>query len=61
MKKQLSLLACVVLAATAAMAQPQIASPAAQPRQAELSAWKRYTVDGERFSVTLPTVPAMTT
>jgi len=60
MKKQLSLLACVVLAATAAMAQPQTASPAAQ-RQAERSAWKRYTVDGERFSVTLPTVPAMTT
>ena len=61
MKKQLSLLACVALAATAAMAQPQTASPAVQPRQAELSAWKRYTVDGERFSVSLPTVPAMTT
>ena len=61
MKKQLSLLACVVLAATAAMAQPQTAAPAVQTRQAELSAWKKYTVDGERFSVTLPTVPAMTT
>lgn len=61
MKKQLSLLACVALAATAAMAQPQTASPAVQTRQAELSEWKRYTVDGERFSVTLPTVPAMTT
>jgi TonB family protein len=61
MKKQLSLLACVALAATAAMAQPQTASPAIETRQAELSAWKRYTVDGERFSVSLPTVPAMTT
>lgn len=61
MKKQLSLLACIAFAATAAMAQPQAASPVLQPRQAELSAWKRYTVDGERFSVTLPTVPAMTT
>lgn len=61
MKKQLFLLACVVLAATAAMAQPQTASPAVQTRQAELSAWNRYTVEGERFSVSLPTVPAMTT
>ncbi len=31
------------------------------PKQAELSAWKRYTVAGERFSVMLPTVPAMST
>lgn len=61
MKKQLTLLACIALVATAAMAQPQAASPAAPTRQAELSAWKRYTVDDERFSVTLPTVPAMTT
>lgn len=61
MKRQLSLLACFALAATAAMAQPQTEYPVLQPRQAELSAWKRYTVDGERFSVSLPTVPAMTT
>jgi hypothetical protein len=61
MKKQLFLLAWLALAATAGMAQPQVASPVLQPRQAELSEWKRYTVDGERFSVTLPTVPAMTT
>ena len=61
MKKQLSVLACVAFTAIAAMAQTDGSSPAAQPRQAELQAWKRYTVDGEKFSVSLPTVPAMTT
>jgi len=60
MKKQMSLLACLLLAATAAVAQTD-ANNAAQTKQAELSAWKRYTVNGERFSVSLPTVPAMTT
>ena len=59
MKKQMCLLACLVFAATAAMAQTDTA--VVQTKQAELSAWKRYTVDGERFSVSLPTVPAMTT
>ena len=61
MKKQLSVLACVAFTAIAAMAQTENSSPATQPRQAELQAWKRYTVDGEKFSVSLPTVPAMTT
>ncbi|HEX5965448.1 MAG TPA: energy transducer TonB [Pyrinomonadaceae bacterium] len=61
MKKQLSLLACLAFTAVTAMAQPQIASPVVQTRQAELQTWKRYTVDGERFSVSLPTAPAMTT
>lgn len=61
MKKQVSLLGCVALAATAVMAQTQTAPLAVQTRQAELSEWRRYTVDGERFSVSLPTVPAMTT
>ncbi|HEU4434565.1 MAG TPA: energy transducer TonB [Pyrinomonadaceae bacterium] len=60
MKKQMSLLACLVFAATAAVAQTD-ANTVAQTKQAELSAWKRYTVNGERFSVSLPTVPAMTT
>ena len=61
MKKRLSLLACVAFTALTAMAQPQIASPVIQTRQAELQTWKRYKVDGERFSVSLPTAPAMTT
>lgn len=61
MKKQLSLLAWLVFAATVAMAQGQGADPAVQTRQAEPQTWKRYTVAGERFSVSLPTVPAMTT
>jgi TonB family protein len=59
--KQLSLLVCLAWAATAAMAQPQSVVPVSEAKQAELSTWKRYKVDGERFSVSLPTVPAMTT
>ena len=61
MKKQLSLLACILFAATAAMAQTDANTAAVQTKQAELNTWKRYTVSGERFSVSLPTVPAMTT
>ena len=59
--KHLSLLACLAFTALTALAQTQIASPVLQTRQAELQNWKRYTVDGERFSVSLPTTPAMTT
>ena len=66
MKKQLSLLVCLMLTASAAVAQTTVApTPAAPPvlenRQAEPQTWKRYTVSGEHFSVLLPTVPAMTT
>lgn len=61
MKKQLSLFACLAFAATAAMAQTETKTPVGQKRQAELTAWKKYTVKGERFSVSLPTAPAMTT
>jgi len=61
MTKQLSVLACLAFTAIATMAQTGGSSPATQPRQAELQNWKRYTVDGERFSVSLPTEPAMTT
>ena len=62
--KHLSLFACLAFTALTApdlIAQPQIASPVVQTRQAEPQTWKRYTVDGERFSVSLPTAPAMTT
>jgi TonB family protein len=64
MKKQLSLLACLAftaISAPALIAQPQTANPVVQTRQAELQSWKTYTVDDERFSVSLPVVPAMTT
>lgn len=61
MKKQLALLLCLVFAATGTMVQAQTTTPVAQPRQAELRTWKTYTVKGEHFSVSLPTVPAMTT
>lgn len=62
MKKQTSLLMCTVaLCAAAAMAQQPAAVPVLQTKQAELLTWKIYTVDGERFAVSLPTVPAMTT
>lgn len=59
MKKQLSLLACLLVAATAAVAQTSTDST--QTKQAEPQSWQRYTVNADRFSVTLPTVPAMTT
>ena len=61
MKKQLSLLVCLAWAATVAMAQPQSVAPVLAAKQAELSNWKKYKVEGERFSVSLPTVPSMTT
>lgn len=41
--------------------QEQVNVPVLQTRQAELQTWKIYTVDGEHFSVSLPTLPAMTT
>lgn len=61
MKKQLSLLVCLVWAATAAMAQTQGGTIVVYPTQAPLDTWQRYTVSGEHFSVVLPTAPAMTT
>ncbi len=64
MKKQTSLLVCLAFAATTVMAQTpaiQTSAPVLQTKQAELSTWKKYTVEGERFTVSLPTAPAMTT
>jgi TonB family protein len=62
MKKQTSILIGIVwLCACSAMAQEPVNVPVAQAKQAELKTWKTYTVDGEHFSVSLPTVPAMTT
>jgi hypothetical protein len=71
MKKQTSWLICIVwlclgsphratTTIVSAMAQDP-AAPVVQTKQAELQTWKIYTVDGERFAVSLPTVPAMTT
>lgn len=44
-----------------AIVQGQTSAPVAPAKQAPLETWKRYRVSGERFSVKLPTVPAMTT
>lgn len=69
MKTPLSLLACLVFAAIGSMgqgrgqnpSQSQVPPPVLTTKQAEPHTWKRYTVKGEHFSVTLPTLPAMTT
>jgi TonB family protein len=61
MKKQLSLLACLVFAATTALAQPPGATPVVQTRQVELSAWPTYTIKDELVSARLPTHPALIT
>lgn len=62
MKKRTSLSICIVwLCAIGVMGQEQANVPILQTRQAELQTWKRYRVDDEHFSVSLPTVPAMTT
>jgi TonB family protein len=50
-----------MLAATAVMAQEQSDASVAQTTQAELSAWKTYTVKDEDVSVSFPTHPAVTT
>ena len=48
------LLCCaLLLVAVDALAQPGMASPP--------SAWQKYRVEGEEFSISLPTVPAMST
>ena len=61
MKKLLSLLACLALAVTGAMAQTETPSPDAQTRQAELNTWRTYNIKGEKVSASFPTHPAMTT
>jgi TonB family protein len=48
------LLCCaILLVAMDALAQPRMAPPS--------SAWQKYRVEGEEFSIALPTVPAMAT
>ena len=61
MKKQLSLLACLLVAATAAVAQTQSNAPLKPAKQADPATWNRYTVNGEKFSVTFPSIPLMMT
>src|SRR5688572_22448597 len=65
MKKHLSLLACLLLAATSAMAQTtaqtQSDAPAAPAKMAELNTWRTYKIKGENVSASFPTHPAMTT
>src|SRR3982751_3287154 len=61
--KQLVLLLCtLIVTATGTMSQSaQNGIGSGGSRQADPPLWGRYTVKGEEFSVTLPTVPAMTT
>jgi TonB family protein len=65
MKKHLSLLACLLLAATSAMAQTtaktQSDAPAAPAKMAELHTWKTYTVKDEHVSASFPAHPSMST
>src|SRR5215475_3064935 len=59
--KQILLLLCtLVLAASSVMGQAGVrgSQPSTQP---DPQSWQRYTVKGEDFSVTLPTLPAMIT
>ena len=48
----------LVLIAAAGITHAQEATPKTTP---DPQSWKRYTVEGEEFSVLLPTLPAMTT
>lgn len=61
MNHRLFLLACLALAATAIMAQAESAAPVTLSEQAEVDGWTRYTVAGEKFSISLPSVPLMMT
>jgi TonB family protein len=61
MKKRLSLLVCLLLAASASMAQTQSNTIIVYPTQAPLDTWQMYTIKGEEVSATFPTHPAMTT
>lgn len=61
LNKRLFLLACLALAATAVMAQAQSADPVTPSEQAKVDGWNRYTVAGEKFSISLPSVPLMMT
>ena len=61
MTKQLLLLASLLLAATAAMAQTQTASRVVPARQSELNKWETYKIRGEEVTASFPIHPAMTT
>lgn len=61
MKMRLFLLAWLTLVATADVVHAQSPTPGTPAKQADVETWKRYTVTGEKFSVTLPSVPLLMT
>jgi TonB family protein len=61
MKRLLPITPMFWLIVASAIVQGQTSAPVAPAKQAPLDTWNRYRVSGERFSVKLPTVPAMTT
>ena len=60
LKRVLLLLCTIVLVASAAMGQAGVRGTQ-QSTQPDPRSWRRYTVKGDDFSVTLPTLPAMIT
>lgn len=55
-KRVTLVLSIVIVSASGVMSQT---TGATQTRQSDPQSWQRYTVKGEEFSVTLPTLPAM--
>ncbi|HEX6649768.1 MAG TPA: energy transducer TonB [Pyrinomonadaceae bacterium] len=60
LKRVLLLLCTIVLGASAVMGQAGVRG-SQQSTQPDPRSWQRYTVKGDDFSVTLPTLPAMIT
>src|SRR6185295_14213530 len=58
--KRIFFLFCMLLLAAPAVTS-QIVEPDKRNQPAPQSTWQTYTVKGEDFSVSLPTLPAMTT
>lgn len=62
MKRLLLLLCTLLLMTTGVVSQERGIGPGGPPsKQSSTSWWRRYTIKGEGFSVTLPSFPAMTT
>jgi len=59
MKQILILAFTLMMAATTVMGHVHTRDQIAESKQSELQSWKRYTVEGREFSVTLPTAPVL--
>jgi TonB family protein len=59
-RKQILILAStLMMAATSVMGHVRTRDQIAESKQSEPQSWKRYTVEGREFSVTLPTAPVL--